>query len=339
MADFVFLVCSERSGSNFITSLMNGHTAVCGPPPTHLFRLFASNMDRYGDLEQDGNWAQLTNDMAEAFATMLGDWNSAIDANELATATTTRSSAALLRYIYEKEAALDGASQIFVKENHTHLFAPFLMAHFPQCRFLALVRDPRDVALSWKNTPTIPRGIAQAVNTWLADQSGALSLYHQLRGSGRCRLVRYEDLLQDTEAKLGTVLSWMDLRYSADILQFHRDKRTRRNASRISAWDNLGTGVMHNNHAKYLTGLSPDEIRYIELRCAHLMRVFDYPLSEADESADEGVRQAQICQLEALLDPGEYALEPAESAIRQKRLDTIRKILNRRPACLIPAAH
>lgn len=339
MADFVFLVCSERSGSNFITSLMNGHQEICGPPPTHLFRLFASNMDRYGDLAQDDNWTQLAGDVAAAFASMLGDWNSAVDTGELTSAVTTRSTAALLRYIYEKEAGLDGASQVFVKENHTHTFAPFLMAHFPQCRFLALVRDPRDVALSWKNTPTIPGGVKQAVDTWLADQSGALSLYHQLRGSGRCRLIRYEDLLLDTEAELSSVLGWMGLTFNRDILQFHRDQRTRRNASRISAWDNLGAGVMHDNHSKYLTGLNAAEIRYIELRCAHLMRVFSYPLSETDDSPDDSSRETQICQLEASLDPGAYTLAPKESAIRQKRLDTIGKILDRRPVCLIPEAH
>lgn len=29
--NYTFLMCSERSGSNFITKLMNNHSQICGP--------------------------------------------------------------------------------------------------------------------------------------------------------------------------------------------------------------------------------------------------------------------------------------------------------------------
>ncbi len=335
MSEFVFLVCSERSGSNFITSLMNGHKDICGPPPTHLFRLFGTNMERYGNLAESGNWQQLLADVSAAFDAILGVWNTSVSQEELAAKVTRRSGAALLRYIYEKEAGLDGASHIFVKENHTYSFAPFLMAHFPACRFLLSVRDPRDVALSWKKTPTIPGGVKEAVDTWISDQSGALSLFGQLSGTKRCKLVRYEDILSNTETTLTDILQWMGLDFSEGILDFHLDSRTQQNASRIAAWDNLGAGVLRSNHAKYLKGLSRDEIYYIELRCRALMDVFGYAPSDPRSTVDEKGIEGEIKELEASFAQCEYVLDPREEAIRQKRLATIERVLKRRQQCLI----
>lgn len=335
MSEFVFLVCSERSGSNFITSLMNGHEAICGPPPSHLFRLFGTNMERYGDLQQDDNWEQLLADFSQAFAAILGVWNSSADKEELASAVSRRTGAALLQYIYEKEASLDKATHVFVKENRTYSFAPFLMGHLPESRFLLSVRDPRDVALSWKTTKTIPGGVKEAVDNWTTDQSGALSLYGQLSGTDRCKLVRYEDILSNTVATVTEILRWMGLEFSDDILQFHRDDRTRLNAARIAAWDNLAAGILRDNHAKYLDGLSHSEILYVELRCQALMSVFGYQPSEPAIPMDDAEREEKIRQLEASLDNCDYVLDPSEEAIRQKRLRAIQNVLNRSQQCQI----
>ena len=38
MKESCFLVSSERSGSNFITKIMDAHQDFCGPSPTHIIR-------------------------------------------------------------------------------------------------------------------------------------------------------------------------------------------------------------------------------------------------------------------------------------------------------------
>ena len=78
----------------------------------------------------------LIEDVVENFQCILGQWTSSITAEQLGTRASRRTVGELLRIIYEKEALSDGASHVFVKENHTYRFAPFLMAHFPGCRFV-----------------------------------------------------------------------------------------------------------------------------------------------------------------------------------------------------------
>lgn len=337
MRDFTFLVCSERSGSNFITSLMNGHSKICGPPPTHLFRMFGTNMERYGDLEEDDNWNELLDDFVEAFQHILGHWNTVISKEELLLNIDNRTAGTLLGYLYEKEAKKDLSEHIFVKENKTYSFAPFLLSHFPGCKFLISVRDPRDVALSWARTDTIPGGIKKAVDTWLEDQIGALDLFGQLSGTGRCRVIRYEDLLRDTEECLSAVSAWIGLDYEGEMLQFHRDQRTKTNSRRITAWNNLEKGVLRDNHSKFRGQLSNNEIRYIELRCSHLMRVFGYETLTATNLSTEKPldKQEEIKHLESLVTKGTYRIPPVESEIRNRRLETIARILERKQQCQI----
>ena len=72
---FTFLLCSERSGSNLITKLMDAHPEVCGPSPTHLFRTFAPNLWRYGSVPEDAGWEALCRDVADYLVSQLGVWS------------------------------------------------------------------------------------------------------------------------------------------------------------------------------------------------------------------------------------------------------------------------
>ena len=72
---FVFLLCSERSGSNLITRMLGSHPVVCSPSPAHLVRILCENRLRYGDLRVDRNWHALLDDTMALFLTKLGSWH------------------------------------------------------------------------------------------------------------------------------------------------------------------------------------------------------------------------------------------------------------------------
>ena len=205
--EFTFLMCSERSGSNLITRLLDSHSHYCGPSPTHLFRILLDHRDRYGDLSDDGNWSRLVGDAVELFNTQIGVWRTTWDPARLAAATPRRTLGALLATIYGAEAEAHGKPRIFIKENHLYRYLPFLLAEFPDLRVVWVVRDPRDMALSWKRSPNLRGCVIRAARTWQADQSEALRVYAQLRDSGRIALLRYEDLVADAPAVLEPLCS------------------------------------------------------------------------------------------------------------------------------------
>lgn len=45
----VFLMCSERSGSNLITRMMNAHPDICRPAVKHISNVLTRNVFRFFD--------------------------------------------------------------------------------------------------------------------------------------------------------------------------------------------------------------------------------------------------------------------------------------------------
>lgn len=331
MRNFVFLICSERSGSNFITSLLNGHSLVSGPSPTHLFRLFGSNIDNYGDLTKEENWNILLEDFLLNFGCKLGIWHTNITLEELRQKARSRNVAELLRIVYEKEAEYDKASHIFVKENHTYRFAPFLLDHFPECKFVFMVRDPRDVASSWVSTESIPGGVEKAVDTWMVDQSGGLALDQRLRGTDRLLLVRYEDLISDAEQCLQHITSFLGLTYEPQMLEFYQHPRTRMNAEAIHAWANLSKPVVSGNAGKFRKTLSPEDVRYVELQCFDLMKSLGYEPEQVREKPEARDLEQEISALRPVINEGSYIIRgDEEQETRRRRRTAIDCVLERR---------
>lgn len=328
---FAFLVCSERSGSNLLTSALNGHSAISAPPPSHLFRLFASNARNYGSLENDDNWRTLLSDVTEAFDAQLGSWNTRPDPGAFVERDLDRSVIAPVVALYLAEAASDGADMIFVKENHTARFAAILQDQLPGCRFVNMVRDPRDVAASYLATEGIAGGIERAVEVWSADQTDTLSLQQRPGMERALHVLRYEDLLADPPLELTRITRFLGLDYDPAMLEFHRDARTRRNAQRIDAWKNLSQPIQRQNAGKYRHSLRPEEIEYIELRCFTLMKAFGYRPDIVTDAPDAETAAQRCVHLHPLLRQGALRIESArEIEIRARRLAMIETVKSRR---------
>lgn len=328
---FIFLICSERSGSNFITNLIGGHPDISAPPPSHLYRIFCNNRSNYGDLKNDENWMALIDDVVDNFRCKLGVWNTDITADELLNNSRVRNVAELLRIIYTKEAGSENASSVFIKENQTYQFADYLLQSYPDTRFIYMVRDPRDVASSWVSTHTMPGGVEKAVDTWLADQENALVLYEAIKSSGKILLVRYEDVLADAESSLKAITKYMGMAYDENMLKFYKNPRTIANAQRIDAWSNLLNPVMKNNAGKYKDTLSDSDQRYVELRCMKAMKKLGYSPDMIDYLLPSDEKEKVIQELLPMINKGAYLIKDSnESDIRKRRLSAINRVLQRK---------
>ncbi len=327
---FTFLMCTERSGSNFIVSLMNGHPEISGPPSSHLFRLFGLNAHNYFPTSNTENWRAFSEDLVVGQENMLSEWETKIDVAELDAACPNRTIREALDYTYAKEMR-PGERMSFVKENYTYLVMTFLLANWPDARFVYMVRDPRDVAASWTKTNGTIGGVKRAVRAWLNDQVASLKYYRQIAASGRALQIRYEDLVADTPTMAEKLCHHVGVDYDPAMLDYYKDKRTRRNASRIGAWGNIAKPVMKDNFGKYKKTLSQADIRYVELMCFEHMQTFGYVLETDAAGLNADERQAELVRLEGQLTKGaaQKRIPPDEQIIRDKRLALIERVKNR----------
>jgi hypothetical protein len=284
--EFSFLICSERCGSNLVTRMLDAHSRICGPATKHLINPLARNLFRYQPLDRADQWQALLADVQALLEADFSRWRTHFSTADLAALAAPGDVPALVRGIFGREAAAHGKTHVFVKENHVHEFIVFLLLHFPASTFVYQVRDPRDMALSWKNNPGHPGGVCRAARQWQADQQQGLKLHHELQRLGRSTLVHYEDLVADPARTLTPVLARMGLAWEPAMLSFHEAELTRDNAARQPAWANLDKAVMSDNTRKYREALSRDEILAVEAICRHEMVVLGYRPEHADEELD-----------------------------------------------------
>ncbi|SHG04461.1 Sulfotransferase family protein [Fodinibius roseus] len=271
-----FLMCSERSGSNFITKLLNGHSNICGPSTKHIFNPVLRNLFRYEPLSRKENWEALLEDLFQLIDVSFSIWKHTFTKKDLRDLAPRGDINSLLRNIFFEEAKEFGKQHIFVKENQIYEFLPYLLIHFSESKYIYQVRDPRDMALSWKKNPVHPGGVVKAARQWRKDQQNNLKNFNELKKRNKGYLVTYENLISKPEKYTQKLVNFLGLTYEPGMMAFHEDRLTQQNANMQKAWNNLSKSVISDNKKKYQDQLTEREIKIIEKICFFEMRYLDY---------------------------------------------------------------
>lgn len=306
-----FLMCSERSGSNFISKMINGHNNICGPSTKHIINPVARNLFRYGNLSEGKNWDALLGDIHRLISVDFSIWKKNFSLEELKKLSAPGDIKSLIQNVFLEEALANGKQHVFIKENHVYEFLPFLLTYFPESKFVYQTRDPRDMALSWKKNSDHPGGVVKAARQWKQDQQQSLKNYHLLANQGKAHFVRYEDLTANNKVEIRKILDFLGVPFDQGIFEFHKDEITQKNAGMQKAWNNLSKGVISDNSRKYLKDLTENEIKAIEKICLHEMKHLGYTpeFSDTDLSAIsddwlEEINREELSEIELLRSPG-----------------------------------
>lgn len=270
----IFLLCSERSGSNLIAKIFDAHRNVSAPGPAHLFRVMSecANSFHLGS-------ADLRSGVLDLFDAKVSRW--AIDAwlpeKRAALLEKMKSAAEMAAALYTAEATIAGKDHVFTKENSSFKYLPMLLGQSSRPRFLFMTRDPRDMAVSWAKGAVMRGGVLRAAERWLDDQTGYLQAISQLPTNTRIATLRYEDLLIKPERELRRVCLELELNFDSKMLAFsQKSTGARSDAKQTSMWSNLDKPLLSKNSNKFLNELTDDAIAYIEVTCGHLMDVMKY---------------------------------------------------------------
>ena len=334
MMHFTFLMCSERSGSNLITKIMDSHSEYCGPSPTHLFRILLDNNLKYGSFENNQNWEIFLKDVTDLYNSKLGLWRTQINFDHLKANISDRSITGALKFIYQNEAKLNGKSKLFVKENKIYDFIYFLLTEFEDPKFVYFVRDPRDMALSWKLSPNLRGCVIRAGNTWKRDQKKYLKIFSCLLRQNRAILMRYEDLLTDSEESLNNLCKFLNVEFESKLLKFRCSDLTIKNANSSADWKNLNRPLMKANFNKYQDSLTDEEIKYVECLCHKEMDILGYK-REFDYYSDLETYASVIDKFELKEKPAYMKLPEKERNIRSERYNIEKNIAQKSPIKLV----
>ena len=214
----IFLVGCPRSGTTMLRLMLDAHPSLAIPPESHFIPLVARVRSRYeaGDAFDAERMAR---DVAKTLR--FADWQLPPEAvfAEIAR-SRPRDLAGAIEAFFVAYAGAHGKERWGDKTPGYSIEMPLIASLFPDARFVHLVRDGRNVALSLMEVPRPPRSFAEAAQVWATRIRVARRDAKALEGS--MLEIRYEDLVDDPETALKQICGHVELDWDEAMLEYHR---------------------------------------------------------------------------------------------------------------------
>lgn len=231
-----FIVGCGRSGTSLLRSMLNSHPDVSVPPEA----LSLIDFLRADRVPARRLRRQFLRDHE------LREWELRLAEPDLA---DCHSAAEMIYRVHRIYCEARGASRWGHKTPRFVRHLDLLGTHFPDAKFIHIVRDPRAVARSFTRSPVHQSNPLYAAMRWRRDVSAGRAFIRAHPDA--CLEVRYEALVRDPAATLRAVCDFLELRYepemlrypesaAAEIGRYHSTSHARLaalpDASRIDAW-------------------------------------------------------------------------------------------------------
>ncbi len=275
----IFIMSSERSGSNLLRTLLSNHSHIAGPVAPQLLPMFHNLAPYYGPLRERENALALMEDMKAVVNHPYYNWKLPLDVVHLYEKYHPRQFLDFFSIFYgEKQRSL-GKGRFVCKENDLFNFGFVLSSYFEGAKFIYLYRDPRDYAASIIRILTGPKTPYSAALLWAKEQDKCNIILNSF--NLHAHPIRYEELVADTELVMTRLLHFLDEPLDDACFQVHTEKNLQVNWN--VAWKNLSRPVMTSNYGKYRDRFSRKTIRIIETVTQEPMLRLGYPF---DTKAD-----------------------------------------------------
>lgn len=211
----VFVVGCDRSGTTLLRLMLDGNPQLAIPPESH-FVLPALRWTP--DPERRPDLVLLRDQLATS------EWFDRWDLPLVEVEREWRNHppgdlSQALRAVFRCYARRQGKELVGDKTPWYGTGIPTLAKAFPDARFVHIVRDGRDVALSFLDRDFPPHTLPHAVKRWRWRVLTASAAGVALGGKRYCE-IRYEDLLDDPERVLRELCTFLDLEFSSQMLQY-----------------------------------------------------------------------------------------------------------------------
>lgn len=282
---FPFIVGCGRSGTTLLRVMFDAHPQLAVPP------------ESYFPLDPPAAWFGSDGglDARTAATDLVGRWwlaRWAIDGPAFVDAVAESAPRAypdLIRELFAFQAQARGKPRYGNKTPKHVLRMHKIAGMFPEARFVHLVRDGRDVAMSLQEVDFGPTDLPGAARFWKGRVDKGREVGERL-GPQRYLEVRYEDLIADPEGTLRVVCPFLDLPFDEAMLQY-RD----RGAEAIAA---VGVPGKHEHLVEpptkglrdWRTQMVPSDVAWFEQIAGTSLDRFGYERSGISPSRSSRVR-------------------------------------------------
>ena len=273
----IFMIGTQRSGSNLLRLMLNQLTEVASPHPPHIFERIHPLLDKYGNLGQENNFAQLVDDVCKLIELNPVEWQDvALDRREIITRCgSDRSLAAVYGAVYDLYAESQKAKTWCCKSLVNIHYIDVIEQHFDQPKYIYLFRDGRDVALSFQKAVVGEKHIYNIAQDWTYTQEKAIELMENI-DPGRVFLISYEHLTKNTREVAQSLCKFLGANYTHSMMDFYKTTEAQNAAKSSMLWGNVASPVMKNNSGKFRTQMPEGDVRIFESVAGHVLDKLGY---------------------------------------------------------------
>ncbi len=273
----VFMIGTQRSGSNLLRLMLNELPDIAAPHPPHILQRFMPLVPGYGDLECAEHFALLVDDVCRLVELNPVPWLGVVlDRAEVARRCQERSLVAVFGAVYTIAAEAWGKCNWCCKSLANVHYLDEIEAYFgEQARYIYLFRDGRDVAVSFRKAVVGEKHFYHIAREWAGTQRLALRFRESIPAS-RFISLRYEDLVMDPEATMRDLCRFLDVSFRRSMLEFYKSEEAKRAADASALWGNVIRPVIRNNTGKFLREAGEEDIRIFESVAGDVLDALGY---------------------------------------------------------------
>lgn len=215
----IFVVGAGRSGTTLLRLMLNEHPSIAIPSESHFLVPLMLEFSPAETLA--GATLERALDLVTSSVEWQRDFGHSVAELRATVGAQPMTLASFIERVFRLEVGPD-AARWGDKTPANLLYVDLLLDCFPDAQVIGIVRDPRDVHLS-----LVPLH-------WFGDTTWAIGRYIARNGallrrwSAQCprekfRVIRYEDLVLDSERVLRELCEFLSIPFVAEMSQFHRN--------------------------------------------------------------------------------------------------------------------
>ncbi len=277
-----FIVGPPRAGTTMVRLLLNSHPAIAVPAETWFFPVILLRARQFGDFSTPQQVEAFARAVAGATAETLRPVAQVfgVSAEELAEAVQAAGARCYADGFWaflDLLARREGKALWGEKTPYYSAWLEKLGRAYPNGRFLAMVRDPRDVVASLQ-------GIDWGRKTYPTLADGGLRWRYAMDGIEKARAglgdrlmtVRYEELVADPEAGARAMCEFLGVPFAPEMMRFH-ETADRAMPPGVDGWHSrVKQPINASRVGLWRQRFTPEDVGMIELAAGPSMSAWGY---------------------------------------------------------------
>lgn len=277
----IFILGTERSGTNLLRLILNSHPSIAIPHPPHIMKNFYKLAPFYSDLSKDINFKRLIQDVVKTVQLHPYPWGIKIDKDEIFREAKDRNLISIYFAIYNQYLESAHKKRWGCKSTFMLYHVALIRRYYPCAKFIYMVRDGRDVAASAKKAIFNRYNVYFTARLWKKEQRIGIYWLNKL-SKNDIFLIKYENLLNKPEEEIKSLCCFLNEPYQEGMLNFFNTEEAQKSGSLSAAWKNTSRPIIKDNCEKFKRELRKDEVSLFESIAAPELDYFSYTLTKPE---------------------------------------------------------